>query len=101
MIRLPLAFGMDVVELHPVAELVALQVQELRRAALIPLCSTRRTQYQGSLERLDQRLEREPRRRDHALQRLVDALADRRIDVRARTRGELQVMGLEHLGLLQ
>ena len=101
MIRLPLAFGVNVVELHPVAELVTLQVQELRRAALVPPCSTRSAQYQGSLQRLDERLERDAGRGHHALERLVHALAERGVARRAWPRPELQVVRLQHLGLLQ
>src|SRR5262245_38211267 len=92
MTRLPLPFGVDVVELHAVAELVTLQVQQLRGAALVPLGSIRRTQYQGSLELFDQRLERDAGRRDDARERVVDALAERGFLGRARPRCQLQML---------
>src|SRR5262245_20731467 len=101
MAGLPLSFGVEIVELHALTELVALEIQQLRRAALIPLGSIRGTQYQGSLELLHERLERDPGAWDHAGQRLVDASPERGVLGRARARRELQVVRLEHLGLLQ
>ena len=92
----------DPEELHAVAELVALQVQQLRRATLVPLGSIRRPQDQGALEFLDQRLEREAGRRDRAGQGLVHALAQRHVRrCRRGPRRQLEVVRLEHLAVLE
>src|SRR5213593_3677723 len=86
---------MKVVELHAVAQLVALESQYLGGATLVPLGSIRCAQNQGALQLLGQRLERNPFSRKRAGQDLVDALPERGVRGRARARGELDVLRLE------
>src|SRR5262249_50134289 len=91
----------DLVELHAIAQLVALETQRLRGATLVPLGSIRGAQNQGALDVLDELLERNPARRHRAAQELVHTLAKRALCGRARPRMELEVVRLEHLAVLE
>src|SRR5439155_14177853 len=68
---------LDSVELHPVAQLVALELEQLGGATLVPLGSIRGAQDQGALQLLDQRLERDAVAGERPRNVLVGPLPDR------------------------
>src|SRR5439155_3903847 len=65
--------GLKLVELHPIAQLVALEPQQLGGATLIPLRSIRGTEDQGSLQFLGHALERNAFLGNAPRQQIVDA----------------------------
>src|SRR5262249_2064736 len=88
-------------ELHPIAQLVALEIQHVRGATLVPLGSIRGAQDQGSLQLLDHRLERNAATGDSPAHQVVDPLPERAFGRAARAWREPQVLRLERLAVLE